>query len=787
MNDHPTQPPSRFAAWRTPLKRIGWVTLGVAGAVAASLAVYIGVLVKQAPSVGELKDARVAQPSKLVTADGQTLGFFQRDKQERVTLDKVSPFVIQALIATEDRRFRDHRGVDIRRTLSAVLHTATGDMQGGSTITQQLARNMFPEEIGRARSLHRKAKEMITALRIERVYTKDQILESYLNNVPFFYNVVGIEMAARTYYGVPAIELNELQSATLVGMLKGTQYYNPVRHPERALQRRNVVLSQMHKRGVLTPVKLRELSAQPLKVRLNEQPVVDAAAPHFASRARKWAADWADTHDYDLYADGLVIETTLDSRLQTAATRAVQAQGQLLQKVADTEWGQAALRVPGGGAASYTLVDRKAEPFGHFWRQNASLLQTFARDTPEFKKARDSGQSDADALEAVLTDTDVVSRLKRARSRLEVGFVAIEPLSGEVKAWVGSRDFEADQYDHVGQAERQPGSTFKPFVYGAALESGIGPERTYMDTPVEISLGAGGQTWKPTDMTGTSGLPITLRDGLIYSKNTITAQVMQEVGVNRTISLARALGVTESKLDPVPSLALGTSPVTLLEMVSAYASIAQLGTRHTPVYVKRILDREGRVIASFGAESSRAMSADSAVELIDMLRGVVQRGTGTQVKSRFGVSADVAGKTGTTQNNTDGWFILMHPNLVAGAWVGFNDTRVTMRSNYWGQGGHNAILIVGDFFRAALKEKLVDAKATFPPSRRPPPLPASAPLSDDVWSTDRPEDSAWREQREPINAVPVDESASAEDRANAPKTSAELDALLNLEAAGGRR
>jgi penicillin-binding protein 1A len=220
---------------------------------------------------------------------------------------------------------------------------------------------------------------------------------------------------------------------------------------------------------------------------------------------------------------------------------------------------------------------------------------------------------------------------------------------------------------------------------------------------------------------------MTLREGLVYSKNTITAQVSQDVGVPRIVTLAQNMGVTRSKLDPVPSIALGTSPVTLLEMVDVYATIAAQGTRHEPVFVKRIIDRNGKVLAEFGGQSSRAISSETAVDLIDMLRGVVNQGTGTVAKTRFGIVADIAGKTGTTQNNTDGWFILMHPNLVAGAWVGFNDQRVTLRSDYWGQGGHSAIYLVGDFFRDVLKSRLVDPKASFPASRRPPPTPLPSP------------------------------------------------------------
>jgi penicillin-binding protein 1A len=231
----------------------------------------------------------------------------------------------------------------------------------------------------------------------------------------------------------------------------------------------------------------------------------------------------------------------------------------------------------------------------------------------------------------------------------------------------------------------------------------------------------GGTVWRPTDMSGATGAPMTIRDGLALSKNTITAQVMQEVGIPRVVALAKSLGVDQSPLEAVPSLALGTSPVTLLEMVNAYASIAQVGSVHKPVFVKRIKDRTGRVIAEFGEAPRRGMSPEAATDLIDMMRGVVARGTGTQVRTRFGVTGDLAGKTGTTQKNTDGWFILMHPELVAGAWVGFNDARVTLRSSWWGQGGHNAVRLVGDFFRDAQKKGLVDPKASFPPPRVPVP------------------------------------------------------------------
>jgi penicillin-binding protein 1A len=674
---------------------------------------YVVYLIPTTPSVQALREARTSEPSILLTSDGEQLGAFNQVLQQKVDLDHVSPRLIDALIATEDHRFFEHHGVDVGRTVSAFFHTMRGNLQGGSTITQQLARNLFPEEIGRSRTVSRKLKEMVTAIKIERAYSKREILEAYLNGMPFLHNVVGIEMAARTYYDKPASELDAMESATLVGMLKGPRYYDPVTNPERALKRRNLVLGQMAKRNLLPEADYRALCDQPLQLRFNRLPEPFGLAPHFAAYVRKWVSDWADKNDYNLYADGLVIHTTIDSKLQAAAAAAVERQAETLQTIANVEWGRPSPRLLSSAPTAYTQMRKPVEPFAHYWNTHRDLLEAFVRDAPEYKKAIKAGESDAAALARLEADGNFMAALRADKTRFEAGLVAIEPTTGQVKAWVGSRDFRRDQFDHVAQAERQPGSAFKPVVYGAALERGLRPERIYFDNPVEVSLGDG-ETWRPGDMSGSSGSAVTLREGLIYSKNAITVQIMQEIGLYNIVSLARALGINRSPLDPVPSLALGTSPVTLLEMVSAYATIAQEGEYRKPVVVTRITDRAGKLIAEFDSPSQQEMSKDTAIQLIDIMRGVVTQGTGTAVKTRFGIAADIAGKTGTTQHNTDSWFILMHPNLVAGAWTGFNDQRVTMRTSYWGQGGHNAVLIVGDFFREALKGHLIDANAQFP-------------------------------------------------------------------------
>ena len=758
-----------------------WLMLAAA-ALLVITAIYVGYQISQAPAITELKTTRVPEPSVILSADGKTIGRFQEQRSQPVTLAEVSPFVIQALIATEDHRFREHSGVDWLRSVKAILRTASGRMEGGSTLTQQLVRNLFPEDIGRSRNLGRKVKEIATALRIERIYTKDQILEAYLNTVPFLYNAVGIEAAAHTYFDKTAKELDAAEAATLVAMLKGTNYYNPVLHPKRAKARRNLVLGQMLKRGALSQAEHDSARAEELQVTLTHQSVDLDMAPHFAAHVRKWLDDWADQNDRDLAREGLVIHTTLDSRLQEAATKAVERQTEALQRVADSEWSAASMPVVSRTLDSYGPVSPD-KAFAHFWRQHPSLLADAARRTPQYRQLIKAGKTPAAALASVRDDAELMARLRASKTRLEAGFVAVDPRSGAVKAWVGSRDFDDEQFDHVAQAARQPGSTFKPIVYAAALEAGILPTRTYMDTPIEVRLG-NGKVWRPTDMSGSTGESMTMWQGLVLSKNTITTQVMQDAGLPRITALAKAMGITDSKLDPVPSMALGTSPVTLLEMATVYSTIASGGEHKQPYFVERITDKQGKEVAVFGPHQvDRALAPDTVNNLVDMMRGVVTYGTGTMLRTRFVPEGDFAGKTGTTQNNTDGWFMVMHPQLVTGAWVGFNDQHVTMRGSYWGQGGHSALLLVGDFLRTALKQKLMDAQASFASPRRPPvtgsgewnptadEVDESAPLLDADGNPITTDPAGEQSPRNP--ALDDDEGDEP------PKTSDELDQLLN--------
>jgi penicillin-binding protein 1A len=627
----------------------------------ALVLLYVLALLPFTPSISDLRKAKSEVPSAVMSVDNTVLAEFKRVNRSWVPLARISPNVINALIATEDVRFYGHHGIDLRRTGAAVFNTLRGKTQGGSTITQQLARNLYPEDIGHAISLHRKVKEALTALKIEATYSKDEILETYLNTVPFLYNAFGIEMAARTYFDKSASELNVLESATLIGMLKGTSYYNPVQNPERARERRNVVLGQLVKYGKLDAKRAQALSAQPLAVNFERQDQALGPAPHVTQWVKKWLIAWADAHGYNIYTDGLVVRTTINARLQKSANQAVAHQLEVLQPLADKR----------------------------------------------FKKGDDPQQ-------------------------LQAGFMSVDPRNGHIRAWVGSRDFASEPFDHVIQARRQPGSTFKPFVYGAAFEYlGMSPKDELVDQALAIPL-AGGQVWSPTDGTPPTGKSMTLYDGLAYSRNTITAQLIMKVGPQRVAQLARAMGVRFSALDEVPSLALGTSPVTLREMVAAYCSIANGGHYIEPALVAQVEDHAGKVLEAFQwTAPEQAMSTEQSLELVNVMRGVVNEGTGAAIRGRLGAKVDVAGKTGTTQNNTDGWFMLMHPQLVSGAWVGFDDSSITMGDG-WGPGARSALPIVADVYQQALRGKWIDVNAEFPIPRSRPEKPQEVPTIEEA-------------------------------------------------------
>ncbi len=704
------------------------VILGAAALVSVGLLFWI-LLVSELPSVQELRDSRVAEASVVYAADGQELARYHDKNRTWVGLDKISPQVVYALIATEDHRFYKHWGIDLRRTMGSLLRTLGGDTQGGSTITMQFARNAYPS-VGDDLPLTRKVKEWITAMRIEGMYTKEEILEMYLNTVPFMYNTFGIEAAAQTYFQKQAADLTLLESATMVGMLKGTVLYNPVRNPENSQERRNVVMQQMVKNGYLQEAEYERLRERETPLNFRVVTSDRNRAPYFVEYLRQWIGDWTEREGYDLYTGGLRIYTTIDSRMQEAAETAVIEVMEDLQAVADVEWSRSRSPYFSSTAGSYRSHREKITPFAYFWESKPQVLEVFIKNTDRYKAAEDS-LGEERALEQLRGDSAFLDSLKTVHQRVKAGFVAIEPQTGQVRAWVGGRDFTKDKYDHVAFAKRQPGSTFKPFVYAAAIDNGYSPEDLLRDEVIEYVDPQTHRRWRPTNVGSATGQLISLRDALAHSKNTVTAQVITKVGPDKVARYARRMGI-ESELVETPSLGLGTSEVSLLEMASAYGTLANQGRHAMPVFVTRIEDRNGKVLASFTTEATEVLPVHTAYTIVDMMRGVVDYGTGRRIRSF--ASGDLAGKTGTTQGGADGWFLLMHPNLVMGCWVGFDSPSVTFRSDYWGQGAHNALLVVGRFFQDA---GLQNASFTAPPGYNPPPPRQASELYALADSTDR--------------------------------------------------
>ena len=675
------------------------------------LGLYMLLLAGDMPSLEQSENPNLQLATVTYTADGVELGRHGWQNRSWVAYEDISPNVINALVATEDHRFHNHWGMDLFRTVSAIGQTVLGKIgipgfytQGGSTITQQLARNLYNEQIGFEATVTRKLKEMVTAVQLERRYTKQEIIEMYLNTVPFRHNAYGIEAASRTYFRKSAAELGVIESAALVGMLKANTRYDPVRNPERSRQRRNVVMRQMIKHGLLDEAYYAAHKDSLTVTNFRSADVTDSFAPYFAEYVRNWLTAWGEKTGHDIYAEGLVVYTTLDSRLQTFAQAAVAEQAGGLQAVVDCEW--SARSNPryqlGENLKAYQEAD--CDAFAYFWEAKKDLFDRFIQESERYRKLRRAGIAPDSAVAQLRRHEAFTDSLKVEKTRLETGLVAIDPRTGYVKAWVGGRNLKDDWYDHVAIAKRQPGSTFKPFVYTAAIHIGYSPEYELPDSFFTYVDPVTKQRWRPGNSgAAPTGRMMTLREGLTRSLNTITGQLIIEIKPSTAAFYARRMGI-ESDLDEVPSLALGTSDVTLLEMATGYSTLANGGIRNDPIVVTRIEDKNGNVLYETLPAPKEAIDEETTAIVIDMMRGVVSQryGTGIRIRNQFGLHGyDIAGKTGTTQEGADGWFMLMHPELVTGAWVGFNDRRVTFRSNFWGQGAHNALFVVGDFIQRA--------------------------------------------------------------------------------------
>lgn len=695
------------------------------------LACYMLLLSRDMPSLSQIENPSFEFASVAYTADGVELARFGRQNRSWISYDDISAHVKNALISTEDHRFESHWGMDMFRTASAFTQSGLGKLglpferQGGSTITQQLARNLYNEQIGFAVTVERKLKEMATAVQLERRYSKQEIVEMYLNTVPFRHNAFGIEAAGRTYFGKSAEELDELEAAALIGMLKGTSLYDPVRNPERSRERRNVVLRQMVRRGHLDRQFYETYRDSLTTTRFRSADVTQSFAPYFAEYVRNWVSDWGRENGIDVYGEGLRIHTTLDSGLQQLAQEAVEDQMNGLQAAVDCEWSaQSSPRFIHGedleaylGNPCHTVV---ANRWAYFWENRQAQLDVFVRETPRFAALARGGTAQNAALEQLKGDAAFMDSLKASKTRLEVGLVSKDPRTGHIRAWVGGRNLAEDWFDHVAIAKRQAGSTFKPFVYTAAIDAGYFPTYTLKDTLINYVDPYTKEVWSPLNSGQMpSGEVLTLREGLSRSLNTISAQLILEIKPSTAALYARRMGI-ESPLDPVPALALGTSDVSLLELVTGYSTLANLGIRNRPVAILRIEDRRGTVLYEHRPAPGEALSDVTSAVMIDMLRGVINEpyGTGHRIRSQFRLTGyDFAGKTGTTQEGADGWFVLMHPELVTGAWVGFNDRRISFRSSFWGQGAHNALFVAGDYLRRAslASEEFLGKQERFPP------------------------------------------------------------------------
>ncbi|GAA5520499.1 transglycosylase domain-containing protein [Aliifodinibius salicampi] len=658
------------------------------------------------PSVSELENPQTAIASEVKSRDGVVLDRFYTENRTYVPYEDISPHAINALIATEDHRFYEHWGIDMIRTLSVPWHLLNGRIQGGSTITQQLARNLY-KKIGREFSIIRKLREMITAIEIEGNYTKREIIEMYLNTVEFPNSAFGIQSAAYTHYGKTAKELTAPEAATLIGSLKGVYLYNPRINPENAISRRNTVLMLLNERGFLDNTAYNQLLEQPLQLDYHPPSKAGTESRYFGQYVRQQIEGWAEENGYNLNTDGLTIYTTIDSRYQKYAQQAVETKLDSLQSIFVDEW-----------------TSSNGEFMDIFWQRYPQFLPSFIRETDRFKNGFSKYDTDQSSvvMEKLRADEAFVDSVKRAKMRLEAGFVGIDPKTGEILCWIGGSDYGDVQFDHVYQSERQAGSTFKPFVYTVAIDNGYMPYHRFSKYPRKF-VQKSGRVWAPKDPSVPEGpdmLP--LRQGLARSLNNVTVGLLPEIAgapnTNRVEDLmpaaqkikqmAENMGIDLSDERVFPSIALGTAEVSLLELTSAYTTFANQGVHIEPFAITRIEDKSGNVIKEYQPEfQQEAISPETAYIMIDMMRGVIRGGedyygTGVRLQSTYNIRQDIAGKTGTTQNAADNWFMGMTPHIVMGAWVGGADRRIRFpETSRTGQGAHTALPMVGRFMNLA--------------------------------------------------------------------------------------
>ncbi len=664
------------------------------------LIVYVG-FTGPVPSSEELQKIKNPVSTEVYASDGRLLGRYYIENRSNVSFDQISPNVINALVATEDSRFYKHRGIDeialIRVFFKSVL-LQDRSAGGGSTLSQQIAKNLYPRKsFGPLTMPVNKLRESIIAYRLEKLYTKEEILSLYLNTVPFAENTFGIGVASERFFNKPPAKLKVQEAATLIGMLKANNSYNPRKNPEKSLERRNVVIDQMLKYDYLSVAEAKVYKAEPLELTYNLITYNEGPAPYLMEKIRPILQTWCDDHlkedqtTFNLFTDGLKIRTTIDFDMQLAAEKAVSEQMKNLQALFLASLGKSK---PWGN--DQTVVYRAMKRSDRYrMLKKSGLVEEQIRqvfNTPTLVSLFDWN----DDKQVEMTPMDSVQYYLKI---LNTGFMAMDPASGELKAYIGGNDFRYFKYDHT-KAKRQVGSTFKPIVYLGALEAGISPD-TYFANEKKVYTEY--DNWSPEnshdDYTGF----YSMEGALAKSINTIAVEVLMQAGISKVVELAKRMGI-DSDLPEYPSLALGTASVSLEEMVCVYSEIVNGGRKVSPYYLKRIESNAGQVLEEFQniQPVDQVAQSENCRMITQMLKGVVNDGTGSAIRSTWGIDSEFAGKTGTTQDQADGWFIGMTPNLVAGAWVGGEDPCIHFRTLGEGAGGHTALPIVGSFFSQIL-------------------------------------------------------------------------------------
>jgi len=673
----------------------------------------------KSPKLSQINDPKQKTASEIYAADGKIIGKYFDENRTPVKLSEVSEVMVKTLINTEDVRFYEHHGVDLKATFSILWYMAKGEKRGGSTITQQLVKNLFKTRNNYSRgflghipgikTLIYKAKEWITSLKIELFYSKDEILKMYFNTVDFGSNAYGIKTAARTFFNIKPSQLNIEQSALLVGMLKAPTYYSPVSHADRAFERRNIVLGQLLKYKMISQSEFDSISSIPVKLNYSVENNYDGKAPYFREAVSSYLKVWLKEKDLNLYDDGLRIYTTLDLGMQQYAEEAMNEHMKRLQKRFFQHWeGENPWRKENGDEIP-DFVDKILVKTNHY----KALIKIFPtqKDSVDFylNKARTmrvfTYKGDRDTL------LSTIDSIKYYNSLLHAGFITMDPFNGYVKTYIGDIDFNSFKFDHVIKSKRQPGSTFKAFVYTAAIESGYAPCDKLTDIPVTYKYTENGKakTWSPSNadwkFTGSS---VTLKYAFAKSINSIAVQLTQKMGWKKVIEYAHKLGI-KTELADVPSVCLGSGDVSLFELINAYCPLINEGYKIEPILVTKITDRKGKVLYEMLPKKERVITEETAFLMSQMLQGGLHEPGGTtQALFEYDLFADnktdFGGKTGTSSNHSDGWFIGVTPTLISASWVGADNRSVHFRTSELGEGCKTALPIYGLFMEKLLKD-----------------------------------------------------------------------------------